>query len=98
MPRRGEEETKALIRSILETIDMGARTIPDIAEIAGVDRATVHYYLVRKRGAKGKTLCQQGLVRAITRHTVSKAEGKGGEVFRTFIITAKGQDYLQETA
>ncbi len=72
MPRDSEEETKvaAVARPILETINMGARTIPDIAEIAGVDRGTVHYYLVRKRGAKGGTLCQQGLGRAITKHTV----------------------------
>lgn len=84
-------------RSILDALDLGARTIPDIAEIAGVNRATVHYHLVRKRGAKGKTLCQEGLARAITKHTVSRAKGKGGEVFREFIITVKGQEYLKET-
>lgn len=91
MPSRRQE----VVRSILEAIDAGARTLGDIADVAGVDMATVHYHLVRKRGAKkGKTLCGQGLVRAITKHASSREEGKRGQVYRHFVLTAKGEEHL----
>lgn len=97
MPRRSGLEQAGVIRDILEAIDLGARTLPRIAEIAGLDRSTCHYYLVRTRGAKGaKTLVQQGLVRAITKHTASRGEGKAAEVFRDFVLTAKGREFLDQ--
>lgn len=98
MPPRTKGEKAEVIRAILEAIDLGARTGPEIAEIAGVNLSTVHYHLVRKRGTKNsRTLCQQGLVRAITKHAASRREGQAGEIFREYILTAKGERYLQES-
>lgn len=81
-------------RAILEAVYSGARTMEEIADVAGVEVSTVHYHLVRKRGSKSKTLCAQGLVRAITKHAASREEGQAAEVFRHFVLTAKGEEYL----
>lgn len=94
MGRRSKEGSKEVVRLILQAIESGARTPPEIARDTGIHKGTVQYYLLRKRGAKvDNNLVRQGLVRK--RQVYKVVSPTRSITYWRFYLTDKGRALLR---